>query len=322
VRRLPLLTNSEMRTFRRCPREHHYSYRLGYRPVKRADALRFGSLIHTGLEVWWKTTDLDAALRAMKAEESDPFELAKAEAMLMGYHARWIAEPLDVLAVESQFECALTHPTTGQASTTARLGGKVDAVARTPDGKVWLVEHKSTSEDVEAGSGYWKRLRLDSQVATYFVGARSLGFDVAGCLYDVLKKVALKPYKATPPEDRKFKKDGTLYANQRTVDETPEEYRARILADIAERPSHYYVRATIVRSEDEEKEAAADAWMHAQAIHEAEVLGRHPKNVDSCLRFSRECDYFAACTGTASITDPLRYRKAKSAHEELDATAA
>ena len=38
---------------------------------------------------------------------------AEAEAMLRGYHARWSDEQLEVLAVESEFACALTNPETG-----------------------------------------------------------------------------------------------------------------------------------------------------------------------------------------------------------------
>ena len=358
ARRLPVLSNSEMRCYRRCVLEHDFSYRQRVRPLARPDALRFGTLVHIGLEVWWKTVDLAAAIEAMRRAESDPFELAKAEALLVGYHARWEGEPLAVLAVEAQFECELVNPKTGRASKTRRLGGKLDAVAQRDDG-VWIVEHKTTSEDVEAGSPYWQRLRLDSQVSTYFAGAKALGYDVRGCIYDVVRKPTLKPYKATPLEERKYTAEksracaeckkktrtaaphvedvdgvavpcvdgrivtdpgGRLYANMRDRDETADEYRERLLADIAEKPERYYVRGEVVRTEDDERAGAADAWMIAQSMHEAERLGRYPRNVDACVRYGRTCDYFDVCTGAASLADPLRYRVARTAHEELEVT--
>jgi hypothetical protein len=318
-RHLPILSNSEMRTYRRCTLEHHFAYRRLVRPRLRAEALRFGSLVHTGLEVWWSTVDVEAAVAAVRAAESDPFELAKAEALLLGYDARWRHEPLSVLAVEAQFECELVNPATGKASKTYRLGGKLDAIVEREDG-VWIVEHKTTSEDCEAGSPYWQRLRLDSQVSTYYRGARALGYDVRGCLYDVIRKPSLKPYKATPVESRKFKADGSLYANQRDRDETSDEYRTRLLEDIAAKPERYYVRGEVVRTADDEHAGAADAWMIAQSIREAERLGRFPRNVDACVRYGRTCDYFEVCTGTASITDELRFRTAGRAHEELEVT--
>ncbi len=49
-----VLTNSRLATLRTCARLEHYKYRLGYRAVERAKPLRFGSLIHDGLEAWSK----------------------------------------------------------------------------------------------------------------------------------------------------------------------------------------------------------------------------------------------------------------------------
>ena len=54
-RHLPLLTNSSARTFRRCPEEYRLKYEEGLTPVgERAKALRIGTLVHAGLEAWWK----------------------------------------------------------------------------------------------------------------------------------------------------------------------------------------------------------------------------------------------------------------------------
>lgn len=57
---LPLLTHSEMVCFQRCPREHHYKYRLLRRAQSETHALVFGKLIDECLQVWWG----DAAWRA------------------------------------------------------------------------------------------------------------------------------------------------------------------------------------------------------------------------------------------------------------------
>src|SRR3989304_6057733 len=101
ITHLPLLTVSRARSFRACPRLHHYSYGLGYPAAGDADTLRFGTLVHAGLAAWWTTRSLDAAAEAM-AGESDPFDLARAEVALAGYAARWGAEEMEVLAVEQE----------------------------------------------------------------------------------------------------------------------------------------------------------------------------------------------------------------------------
>ena len=41
-RHLPVLSNSEIRTFRRCAREWKYSYKMLRRPLRDSEAQRFG----------------------------------------------------------------------------------------------------------------------------------------------------------------------------------------------------------------------------------------------------------------------------------------
>ena len=325
------VTQSEQRTFRRCPREHFLAYAQRYRPVTDAETLRFGTLWHRALEAYWRQSSsvrnrLSAALEVLQkaaqdsTSEAEPFQIATARALLLGYDTRWKDEQdkLEVLAVEIEFSAPLINPETGHASKTFILGGKLDALARAQDRHVYIVEHKTSSEDLGAGSTYWQRLRIDSQVSTYYAGAKALGYQVAGCLYDVVAKPQLRPLKATPIEDRKYtKKDGRLYANQREFDETPDEFEVRVLGHIAENPERYFHRGTVVRLEAEEREAAFDSWQTTRLIREAELAQRYPRNADACPRYGRMCGYFDVCTGAASLEDPSRFRQTETAHEEL-----
>jgi len=327
---LPLLTVSAKRCFQRCAREYQFSYELGYRPVESDGPRRFGTLFHAGLEGWWRasqagTDRLSAALAALAAaagEAFDPYELVRAQELLRGYELRWGSEPLEVLAVEVEFVTPLINPETEKASKTWRMAGKLDAIVRAPDGRVLTVEHKTSSEDISQGSEYWRRLQLDQQVSDYFVGARAIGFDPAGCLYDVIGKPGIRPAKATPPEARKYTKDGRLYANQREADETPEEFRGRIIEAIAADPDRYYQRGPVVRLEEEERDAAFDGWQLGRLIREAQLAARWPRRIDSCITYGRTCPYFAACTKTASLDDPSLFRRVETPHEELTQGAA
>jgi hypothetical protein len=49
-----LLTTSRLTAYRTCPRLHKLRYLDGYRPAVEAETLRFGTLIHVGLEAWWR----------------------------------------------------------------------------------------------------------------------------------------------------------------------------------------------------------------------------------------------------------------------------
>jgi hypothetical protein len=189
--------------------------------------------------------------------------------------------------------------------------------------RILLSEIKTSGEDITPGSPYWTRLLMDVQVSLYIEAARSLGIEAEGVLYDVLYKPKLRPLLATPEADRKYTKakagePSRLYANQRDRDETPEEYGERVLKSIAESPDSHYQRRTIVRLERERLEAQADTWQTAGAIRDARRLRVWPRNPDSCMQWSRKCDYFDVCAGISTIDDPFLFERIGRTHEELD----
>ncbi|MFH0899060.1 MAG: PD-(D/E)XK nuclease family protein [Pseudomonadota bacterium] len=315
MQNLPPLTASRLKAARACARLHHYQYVLGVRPRLEDEALRFGTLWHQALESWWSTPPahrLDAGSSAIaeacrKSADLDPFDRVRAEMLLAGYDARWREEQFETLAVEKEFSAPLSNPTTGRPSRTWELGGKIDAIARDGDGRVWIVEHKTSSEDLAPGGEYWRRLLMDGQISTYYVGATALGYEVSGCLYDVVAKPRIRQLRATPTENRKYTKDGRLYANQREVDESPEEYALRLSESIAGDPASYYARSTVVRLEQEIADHQWDVWQIGKRIREDMLADRAPRNPDACLRYSRTCAYFDVCSGLASIDDETRF---------------
>jgi len=334
-RHLTVVTNSQLSTFRRCQREHHYAYQLGYRTNEDAEALRFGTLWHRALEAWWQGQGLDAALDAATADAVDGFEAARARVLLRGYDARWGGEVHDVVSVEREFYAPLCNPETGAPSRTYELGGKLDVLLRDR-----FVEHKTTGEDIGLGSIYWRRLLLDPQVSTYYAGAKALGHEVRSCLYDVVRKPGLRPSKALPVVDedgcrvvlsvttreRVRTKNGKRWRESAdasaghvmlTRDETPEEYEARLTDEVAAHPDRYYQRGDVVRLEGDEHEAALDRWFLVEAMAEGQRLDRYPRNPDACLRYNRMCSYFSICTGTASLDDPAYFHKITNVHPEL-----
>jgi hypothetical protein len=322
---LRVVSDSELRTYRACARRHHYAYRLLRRPIDKGDALKFGSLWHLGQEAWWgkdgsAEEKLAAGIFRLRLEEqegADPFHLVMAEELLVAYTARWGDVTYRTVKVEAAFEMPLVNPETGAASRTFKRGGKIDVIVLDENDKFHGVEHKTTVSDLEEGSLYWRKVRaLDTQISGYKAGALALGFPVVDFIYDVVRKPALKPLKATPVESRKYTKQGFLYANQRENDETPDEYRLRLREDINERPERYFARAPIVRLAEEERDHAFDVWQTTRLMREAELAGFAPKNPDACSNFGG-CPYLPVCTGETSINDDTRYRTANTAHEEL-----
>lgn len=316
---LPTLSTSGAKAYRRCPRAYAFTYELRRVSARCDPNLAFGTLGHRGLEAWWlaRQAGEDALTAAVVsvASEPDAFDRAKAEALMVGYHDAWNDVEMDVLAVEREFVAPLVNPATGAESKTWLFTGKIDAIARI-NGRVYVVEHKTTSEDVGRGSTYWERLTLDAQIGNYLVGARLLGYEPEGAWYDVIKKPALRPLKATPPEERKFTKAGTLYANQRAADESPDEYHERLLVEIESKrgtPEAYFHRGEIVRLPNEEREAMANLWATAKQIRESQRSGLWPQNPDACFKFNRPCEYLPVCAGRADINDSALYQPKEEA---------
>lgn len=279
---LPLLTASRLKDARACARLDSIKYVLGYRPVASdSEALALGTLVHAGLEAWWKHLDgepLAVAIEAIRAAQAEPYAKARAEAMLAGYHVKWldVSRGYEVVAVEQEFRAPLINPATGAASRTYQLAGKIDAVVRERDtDRVLLVEHKTSSEDIGSGSFYWRRLRMDGQVSLYFAGARALGYDPAGCLYDIIAKPRQRPYQAN---------------SKRAQPESADEFRDRLCDAIAATPDAYYMRGEVARDSADLADAAADRWMIAESLRDNLARGRHPRNPDACARYGRTCD--------------------------------
>lgn len=234
---------------------------------------------------------------------ADPFDIAKVRSLLLGYDARWHAEPYEVLEVEVEFRAPLVNPDTGAKSKTYERGGKIDVIVRDKrDGRILVMDHKTTSEDVSPGSDYWKRTRMDSQVGAYYLGARTLGYEVSGWIHDVIVKPGLRPLKAN---------------KQRDVAETPDEYGLRIAEAIAENPDKFFAREEVVRLEAELLEYERDVWSQTTIMRDLKRQGLAPRNPDACQRYGSYCSYWPVCSGQASLDDPLLYRKSAWLHPEL-----
>jgi hypothetical protein len=304
--KLPIVTQSQIRAFRACDRLHHIRYELGYQTVQSVHALEFGKAWDTIMRAWWAPIPRDRRQAALEAWSSlktmDPFDHQKLLVMFYGYHERWADAPYACVGAGVQFECEIINPDTGHASRTFMLAGELDGLARDSQDRIWILEHKTSSEDIGPGANYWRRLTMDPQVSAYYAGARSLGYEPAGCLYDVVKKPMLRPLQAN---------------KSRSEPETPEQYRDRCLADITGDPMAYYARGEIVRLEADEQESAYDVWHTVQSLRESQRAGRHPRNPDACIRYGRTCEYFDVCTRAASLDDPLRFKKLDNVHPEL-----
>ncbi len=326
VRSLPVVSHSSLTEFRRCPKEYYFSHVMKRVSKYRSYSLRFGDLIHVGLNEWWMSAGtpkekLICATGALcskvssNSEEYNEFDYVKAVALMVGYTAHWGQCDYETLEVEKEFTLPIMQTSDDEEhtfDTGYKIKGRIDAIVRDSEGKVYNVEHKTTSKDISYASDYWKHIySLDSQVSMYDIASKMMGYDTVSTIYDVIRKPELLPYKATvnPKWTRPTKNDPIphLYKGQHESDESPEEYHKRLLVDVSSRPSWYFARKNIVRLESDNNLHIEEVLSTCKHIHVREVDETWPRHPGACLRYNSYCTYHDVCTGCASIEDDSRY---------------
>lgn len=219
-------TISRLKSWQVCPMKEALRYRSHLVPIGGKRALAFGTAIHKGLE----TRDIEEAKAIIyrdyprDQEESDAQEIAAAtlEALLTNYFKAY--EPFEEHEPEKLFNMPMITEK-GNKSSRYAIAGKIDDLVKL-DGRYWIVEYKTASR---LDASYFDRLYVDSQITMYMYAMMREGYDVAGVIYRVIRKPALKRYKV----------------------ETVEQYSERICTDIAARPEFYFEERQLYRTTDD-----------------------------------------------------------------------
>ena len=190
---MELLTNSRMQTAKTCLRKELLAYELAIRPRQKAKPLRIGSAIHLARELargnGW--TPDDAIIEVAKKYHTDQppnmneewaydwqIEREIVIRLLAAYFWRWAEhdEQLKALATELIFEMPITNPATGGKTNNFLLAGKMDGIDQLPDLRQVVHELKTTNNDLDPAGDYFRRLRIDSQISTYYLAAKDMGY--------------------------------------------------------------------------------------------------------------------------------------------------
>jgi hypothetical protein len=208
------------------------------------------------------------------------------------YHDQGLA-PLKMIASEIEFALPLRNAK--GRKTGSYIAGKIDGIGRW-NNELAVVEHKTTSDNIEPGSDYWRRLAIDQQISLYYYAAPELGFDVATVLYDVIRKPTIRLRKA----------------------ETPAEYGVRLAADIAERPAYYYCRREIPRLRADLDEAMNEVRHMDLLLRHARRNNAWPRNTAVCV-FPYRCEFFNLCCNgyDPAAGVPSGYVQLTTPHPEL-----
>jgi hypothetical protein len=194
------------------------------------------------------------------------------------------------------------------------------------EGQTIPVEHKTTASPIDEGAPYWQRMEASQQVSLYYLALSDNGHQVGHVLLDAVRAPRLERLKATPVERRQFYVKAGPWGNPgdpkpgtRLVEETVEEFSARVREMILDNPNAFYARRALYRVDIELSRVRADLWQQGQLMKHAIDAGLFPRNMpDACFKYNRECPYLPVCKGEVDITDERVYKIRKRERDEVE----
>lgn len=316
------LSYTSLSNFMRCPRLWGLHYQERLRPVPRYQArpLAFGSAMHTAQEAVWQNRTSAEVLQAWETASAtlSQDDRILGDVLLTGYQAWWSEDHSQYRVCQPLTEARVDVPLVDLAGNVVpgvRFRGILDAVAIRRDGINVPVEHKCTQSNITDGSKYWQRLSLNAQAAAYLLLCSWAHRPSDFVLWDVIRIPPYERHKATEPHARKYRKDGGLYNRQRESDETPDEFRARIEAQVLEDPQAFFARTELYMTPDQLHQAHLDI-LDTVALIQAAIRGDHyPRNTSSCFDYNSRCSYLPLCTGETGPDNTTLYQISKEAKD-------
>lgn len=191
------LSYSKASTFLHCRQEYVWIYEEMLSPKRKAFPLQIGDIVHQlfHLQYEGKLTpnivgNMEQFVREVYPDNTDQetFQVAyEALNLFSGYLAFWSNDPITVTSSEVHLEYEMPD---------FILYGRIDALGRMGNSKLWKIERKTTkTEDSALLNGFRKGL----QGGVYdFLLTHCLEERVQGTIYDLLIKTKVPKYKRNP----------------------------------------------------------------------------------------------------------------------------
>jgi len=293
------VSNSKLRTYRRCPNKYRYKYPLKLRPKARGPALELGSWLHSLLQTHydgesWLVTHrrLVRDYENLWAEEREVLgDLpGSANRIMRSYLRRYRREDdARYRVVDSEMDEVVTLPNG------LRLNIIVDLIVEDRlEGGLWLWDHKFRSK-----LGDPDDMLLDPQLTLYYWGAEHMGYTpLRGALYNEVRTTPPKIPEMTSKGRLSLRKDidTDVYTYMEAIRNhglDPSDY-SEILQHIAVREQDKFFRRTpIPKDPPVLKTVMHELVETAQEMRDAERRDRYPRTFDISCKF--QCDYKDLC---------------------------
>ena len=266
-------------------------------------------------------TPLERSLDRLGISELDGIELAKAKALMVGYHEKWGDLEWQALSVEE----SVSFPIEG---TDWQYAGKIDTLVTGYNQERVMVEHKTTTIDLsDQTNPYFLRLSFEQQLSRYHLAMYVNERPLTQSIYDIIRKLSIKPKSIPKGTERKpegtqweISQYGTYYGLEvgESVDckrpptsECLRLYFLRCLHTVLTQSDKYYCRVgNIYRTGTQLLETYDELEDIVKDIDAAAENERWYQNTNMCNSYNSPCEYISLCRGTSNEEDDRwRHRK-------------
>ena len=326
-----ITTYSMWNLFRNCRRACYWRYVKQIVPLGEDERpLRFGSVIHKGLESWHGGAGLPAVLdhidRSFVNRATDPVQKQDwhyTRAMMTAYAERYTAEPWEVVGVEKEFSGEIVNPATGACSRSFILAGKVDGIVKKPDGTYYLLENKSAAS---IDGDYVSKLWTDLQITLYsFYLREALGIPIEGVVYNVLVKPKLVQSAGETEEEFQARLSALSAKNKsgksnakRSLPESDEEFSGRLASWFTEKDR--FLRVELIFDFESYELLRSELWELTQQYLDARRRSTWYMNTSYCFHWQRPCPYYPICSSKNNELVIQNQYQVKAPHSELSSS--
>jgi hypothetical protein len=262
-------------------------------------------------------------------KDADPKLYGHAWGLMHGYDAVYREQAMRASAIEQQFVVPI-YNLGGERlskSRTLELGGVMDKLVM-DDGKKFVMDHKTTSDDLGPESSYWQQLVVEGQASLYTLACHLQGIEVAGAIWDVIRKPGIKPKALSKAVQASItcephtyfgftvSKECIFYVIEGMNVEDSELFAYRCARECLDDPSRYFARRKVLKLESEIREFANELWDVSQDIIQVRRTERHYRNSGACRLYNRPCEYLGICSGF-DRPDSAKWQRRQQVHSEL-----
>lgn len=292
------ISNSRLKTYRRCPRQFKYKYVMKLKPKRRSVQLERGTwmhellMVHADGESWGERhLKLTKEFNKLWVEEREelgdlPSECAR---IMRSYLRNYRGDEQRYRVIDTELDEVVTLPNG------VRLQIIVDKVVEDlVDGGLWAVDYKTRAKFADATS-----MMIDPQLTLYFMGLEILGYSpMRGAMYDEIrtKAPAIPKLLKSGQLSREKRIDTDVYTYMSEIKRRGlnPAYYSDILQHIARNQKDRFFRRTpLPKDPPLVRNVVKEAMETTQEILNAEAKNRFPRTFDgSC---SWQCDYKDLC---------------------------